>query len=143
MNERETIIKILHEYKTIVIVGLSRNSGKESYIVADYLKKNGYNIIPVNPYAVNILNEKCYKSLLDMPEDLQKKIEIVDIFRPSHEVKPILNQALQLKKKYGKPCAIWMQLGIINTEAAKQAREARIITIMNKCIKIEHQNLII
>lgn len=140
MNEKETIIKILHEYRTVAIVGLSRNSGKESYIVADYLKKNKYTIIPVNPYALNILNEKCYKSLLDIPEYLQKKIEIVVIFRLSSEIKPIINQALQLKNKYGTPCVIWMQLGIINIEAAKQAREAGIITIMNKCIKIEHQN---
>jgi hypothetical protein len=140
MNEKETIIKILHEYRTVAIVGLSRNSGKESYIVADYLKKNKYTIIPVNPYAFNILNEKCYKSLLDIPEYLQKKIEIVVIFRSSSEIKPIINQALKLKNKYGTPCVIWMQLGIINIEAAKQAREAGIITIMNKCIKIEHQN---
>jgi hypothetical protein len=140
MNEKETIIKILHEYRTVAIVGLSRNSGKESYIVADYLKKNKYTIIPVNPYALNILNEKCYKSLLDIPEYLQKKIEIVVIFRSSSEIKPIINQALKLKNKYGTPCVIWMQLGIINIEAAKQAREAGIITIMNKCIKIEHQN---
>jgi predicted CoA-binding protein len=86
------------------------------------------------------LNEKCYKSLLDIPEYLQKKIEIVVIFRSSSEIKPIINQALKLKNKYGTPCVIWMQLGIINIEAAKQAREAGIITIMNKCIKIEHQN---
>ena len=66
MNEKETIIKILHEYRMVAIVGLSRNSGKESYIVADYLKKNNYTIIPVNPYALNILDEKCYKSLLDL-----------------------------------------------------------------------------
>ena len=141
MNEQETIRKILEEYRTVAIVGLSRNLGKESYIVADYLKKNGFNIIPVNPYTNNILDEKCYKSLLDIPEDIQKKIEIVNIFRPSTEIIPIINQVLQLKNRYGKPCVIWMQLGIINTEAAKYAREARIITIMNKCIKIEHKNL--
>jgi predicted CoA-binding protein len=141
MNEKETIMKILQGYRTVAIVGLSRNSGKASYIVADYLKKNGYNIIPVNPYTNNILDEKCYKSLLDIPEDLQKKIEIVDIFRPSHETQPIIDQALQLKNKHDKPCVIWMQLGIINIEAAKRAREAGILTIMNKCMKIEHQNL--
>jgi len=141
MNEKETIMKILQRYRTVAIVGLSRNSGKASYIVADHLKINGYNIIPVNPYANNILDEKCYKSLLDIPEDLQKKIEIVDIFRPSHEIQPIIDQALQLKNKHDKPCVIWMQLGIINIEAAKRAREAGILTIMNKCMKIEHQNL--
>jgi predicted CoA-binding protein len=141
MNEKERIRTILQNYRTVAIVGLSRNSEKASYIVSDYLKNNGYTIIPVNPYANTILDEKCYKSLREMPEALQKKIEIVDIFRPSQEIQPIINQVLQIHNKYGTPYVIWMQLGIINTEAANEAQKVGMLTIMNKCMKIEHQNL--
>jgi len=122
----------------VAVVGLSRNSAKDSYQVAEYLKSNGYNIIPINPFADEVLDKKCYKSLLDMPEDLQKKIEIVDIFRPSQDVPPIVDQAIQLRKKHGKPYVIWMQLGIVNEEAAKRAVEAGFTVIMDKCMKIEH-----
>lgn len=138
MDETETIRNILEKYKTVAVVGASRDSKKDSYVVAGYLKSKGYDIIPINPFADEVLGKKCYKSLLDVPEDLQKKIEIVDIFRPSQDVPPIVDQAIQLRKKYGRPYVIWMQLGIINEEAAKRAAEAGFTVVMNKCMRIEH-----
>lgn len=120
---------------------MSRDSRKDSYIVAEYLKSKGFDVIPVNPFADKILGKKCYKSLLDVPEDLQKKIEIVDIFRPSQDVPPIVDQAIELRKKNGKPYVVWMQLGIINDEAAKRSAEAGFTVVMNKCMMIEHGRL--
>jgi len=131
----------LEKHKTVAIVGISRDSRKDSYIVAEYLKSKGYDIIPINPFADEILGKKCYKSLQDMPEDLQKKTEIVDVFRPSKDVPTIVDQAIELRKKNGKPDAIWMQLGIINEEAAKRAAEAGLTVVMNKCMMIEHGRL--
>jgi len=133
----EEIKSILEKYKTIAVVGLSTNPNNDSHRVAKYLKTKGYRIIPINPFADVILGEKCYKSLLDVPET----IEIVDIFRPAKDVPPIIDQAIELKKKLGNPRIIWMQLGIVNEEAAKQARDASLTVVMNKCMMAEHKRL--
>lgn len=134
-------VKLALKSKTIAIVGLSRNPNKDSYKVAHYLKENGYRIIPINPFANEILNEKCYKNLLEIPEEVQETIEVVDIFRPSQDVLPIVKQAIQLKQKHGKLRFIWMQLGIINNQAAELAEKAGLEVIMNKCMMVEHKKL--
>ena len=118
-------------------MGLSTNPAKDSHRVAKYLKTKGYRIIPINPFADEILGEKCYKSLLDVPET----IEIVDIFRPAKDVPPIIDQAIELKKKLGNPRVIWMQLEIVNEEAAKRARDAGLTVVMDKCTMVEHKRL--
>jgi len=133
----EEIKSILEKYKTIAVVGLSTNPNNDSHRVAKYLKTKGYRIIPINPFADVILGEKCYKSLLDVPET----IEIVDIFRPAKDVPPIIDQAIELKKKLGNPRIIWMQLGIVNEEAAKRAMDASLTVVMNKCMMAEHKRL--
>ncbi len=128
--------------KTVAIVGLSKNPKKDSYPVAEYLKKKGYRIIPVNPTATEILGERAYPSLLDIPAEIARSIEIVDIFRPSDQVEPIVDQALTLKERYkANPKAIWMQLGIENSEAAKKARRAGLSVVQNMCIAVEHRRL--
>lgn len=133
-------IKLVLKCKTIAIVGLSRDPNKDSYKVGEYLKKNGYRIIPINPFADEILGEKCFKSLLEAPEEVQKTIEVVDIFRPS-EVPQIVEQAVRLKQKHGNPLFIWMQLGIVNTQAAELAEKNGLTVIMNRCMMIEHKRL--
>ncbi len=133
--------EILTKYRTVAIVGLSRDPSKDSYRVAEYLKKHGFRIVPINPFTAEVLGEKSYKSLLDMPAEVQKTLEIVDIFRPSSDVPPIVKQAIQLKKLYDKPYVIWMQLGIINTQAADTARKAGLTVIMDKCMMQQHQHL--
>ena len=133
----EEIKSILEKYKTIAVVGLSTNPAKDSHRVAKYLKTKGYRIIPINPFADVILGEKCYKSLLDVPET----IEIVDIFRPANDVPPIIDQAIELKKKLGNPRVVWMQLGIANEEASKRARDASLTVVMDKCMMTEHKRL--
>ena len=135
------IKEILADYKTVAVVGLSREPGKDSHRVSAYLKQHGFHIIPVNPFADEILGEKSYKSLLDIPPEIQKTIEIVDVFRPSKDVPPIVEQAIKLKAAYGKPNVVWMQLGIVNEQAAEAARQAGLTVVMNRCMMIEHKRL--
>ena len=140
MNQSDTR-KILTKYRNVAIVGLSRDPSEDSYRVGEYLKKHGFHIVPINPSADEILGEKSYKSLLGMPTKVQKTIEVVDIFRPSEEVPPIVEQAIRLKKMYGRPYVVWMQLGIVNEQSAATARKAGITIIMNKCMMQEHNRL--
>jgi predicted CoA-binding protein len=134
---QEEIKSILTNYKTVAVVGLSRNPAKDSHRVAKYLQSAGYRVIPVNPFANEILGEKSYKNLLNVPET----IEIVDIFRPSEDVPTIVEEAIRLKNKIGTPKVIWMQLRIVNKEAAKQAREAGLTVVMDRCIMVEDRLL--
>jgi predicted CoA-binding protein len=138
---QKEIEEILTKYKTVAVVGLSREPEKESFRVSAYLKKHGFRIIPVNPFADEILGEKSYKSLLDIPPEIQKRIEIVDVFRPAKDVPPIVAQAIKLKQMFGKPYVVWMQLGIVNEEAAELAEKAGLTVVMDKCMMIEHRHL--
>ncbi len=140
---REEEIKSIFARKTIAVVGLSKDPEKHSHRVASYLKSQGYKIIPVNPTADEILGEKCYKGLLEIPEDIQKTIEIVDIFRPSEEVQPIAEQAVELKKKHKRLRAVWMQLGISNDKAAETAKKAGIEVVMDMCMMREHRRFVV
>jgi len=133
--------QILKKHKTVAVVGLSKNPEKDSHQVAQYLQEHGYIIIPVNPTTDRILGKKAYKSLLDIQPEKQKNIEIVDIFRPPEGVPSIVDQALQLKKQYGKPYVIWMQLGIVNQKAAEKAQKAGLTVVMNRCMMREHGHL--
>ncbi|MCW3995545.1 MAG: CoA-binding protein [Candidatus Bathyarchaeota archaeon] len=135
------IKQILSSYKTIAIVGLSKDPQKDSYRVGAYLQNHGYRIIPVNPTADEVLGEKSYKSLLEMPAEIQKTIDIVDIFRKSSDVLPIVQQAIELKARFGRPFVVWMQLGIVNEKAAEAALKAGLVVIMDKCLMVEHGSL--
>lgn len=138
----EDIVKeILTEYRTVAVVGLSGDPSRPSYVVAEYLKNHGFHVIPVNPFVDEILGEKSYKSLLEMPVEVQKTIEIVDVFRRAEEISPIVEQSIELKKLYGVPYVVWMQLGIVNEEAAKMAIRASLIVVMDKCMRQEFHRL--
>jgi predicted CoA-binding protein len=138
---KDDIPEILNKYRTIAVVGLSRDPSKDSFRVAKYLQTQGFRIVPVNPTAKEILGEKCYKSLEEISEDVQRTIEIVDVFRPAEEASAIVGQAIKMKERYDKPYVVWMQLGIINEQAAEVAREAGITVIMNRCMMQEHKKL--
>lgn len=125
----EEIKRILSENKTIAVVGLSPKWNRPSHFAAKYMKEHGYKIIPVNPGYDQILGEKCYKSLLDIPEP----VDIVDIFRRSKDVPPIVEDAIKIGAK-----VVWMQLTVVNEEAAQRAREAGLEVVMNRCVKIEY-----
>ena len=138
---KDDVKEILTKYKTVAVVGASRDPSKDSNRVAKYLQSRGFRIIPVNPTADEILGEKCYKNLLEMPADVQKTVEIVDLFRPSSDTPAIVEQAVKLKERYDKPYVVWMQLGIINEQAAEMARQAGITVVMNRCMMQEHRKL--
>jgi len=125
---REEIKEILEAAGNIAVVGLSDNPERTSHMVAKAMQDRGYRIIPVNPGKQEILGEKCYKSLLDIPEP----VHIVNVFRRAEEVVPYAEQAAQIKAN-----VFWLQLGIINEEAAKIASEAGVTVIMDRCIKVE------
>ncbi len=127
-----TIRRILKENKTIAVVGLSNNWNRPSRFAAKYMKGYGYKIIPVNPSSKEILGEICYPSLLDIPGS----VDIVDIFRRSEDVPPIVEDAITIGAK-----VVWMQLGVINEEAAEMARQAGLEVVMDRCVKIEHGRL--
>ncbi|MEE8355079.1 MAG: CoA-binding protein [Candidatus Bathyarchaeia archaeon] len=142
MISDEGIRGILKRHTTVAVVGLSRNPSKASYEVAEYLQSRGYRIVPINPGADEILGEKSYGSLLELPEELKRSVEIVDLFRPSEAVPPFVDDAIKLREEFGAPEVIWMQLGIVNEEAAEMARGAGMTVIMDRCMKVEHRRLL-
>jgi predicted CoA-binding protein len=124
--------RILKDYRTIAVVGLSPKPTRPSHIVASYLKENGYKIIPVNPRAGEILGEISYPDLSSIPE----LVEVVDVFRRSNELPAIVEEAISVGAK-----ALWMQEGVINAEAAERAREAGLLVVMDRCMRKEHRKL--
>lgn len=126
----DPILEILKKYKTIAVVGLSSDSRRPSYEVTEYMQRAGYRIIPVNPNETEVLSEKSYARLEDVPE----KIEIVDVFRRPEEVPPVAESAIRVGAK-----VLWMQLGIENAEAAERAKAAGLIVVEDACIFVEHR----
>lgn len=136
-SDHTILRKILSRYRNVAVVGLSGDASKPSYVVAEYLKNHGFHIFPVNPFVAEVLGEKSFKSLLEMPLEIQKSVEIVDIFRRAEDVLPIVEQAVQMRKAHGVLQVVWMQLGIINEQAAELARKAGLTVVMNRCMRIE------
>ncbi len=125
-------IETILNYKNIAVVGISDNPERPSYDVASFLEKHGYNIIPINPSLAEWKGRKSYPDLKSIPE----KVDVVDIFRRPEAVPPIVDEAIAIKAK-----AVWMQLGIVNEEAAAKARAAGLEVVMDKCMKIEYNRL--
>jgi len=131
----EDIKKILSNFKIVAIVGISPKEDRPSYIVAFYLKSKGYRIIPVRPDGEEILGEKVYRSLTDIPKEI--RVEVVDIFRRSEDVPPIVEEAIQRGAK-----VVWMQEGVIHKEAEEKAEKAGLKVVMDRCMKKDHQRLL-
>jgi predicted CoA-binding protein len=128
-----TIEKLLRESKTIAVVGLSSNPLRPSHGVADYMQRAGYRIIPVNPRETEVLGEKAYARLTDIPEP----VDLVNIFRRPNLVGSVVEEAIAKGAK-----GIWMQLGIVNEEAAECAQQAGLDIVMDRCIMVEHRRLV-
>jgi predicted CoA-binding protein len=126
----DAILNILKKYKTIAVVGLSSNPMRPSFGVTEYMQAAGYRIIPVNPNEREVLGEKSYARLEDVPE----KIEIVNVFRRAEEVPPVVESAIRIGAN-----VVWMQQGIENEEAAEKARAAGLVVIEDACILVEHK----
>lgn len=133
MNDDNEMKEILLSARTIAIVGVSSNPEKDSYWIASYLKEMGYRIIPVNPTAEEILGEKVYPSLSEIPD----KVDIVQVFRKPEDVPPVVEEAIKIGAK-----VVWMQEGISHEEAAQQARAAGLQVVMDACMRVTHRRLI-
>ncbi len=127
-----TLRRILKQTRTLAIVGLSANWYRPSFFAAKYMQEHGYRIIPVNPAYDEVLGEKCYPSLKEIPE----QIDMVDCFRKSEDIEPIAKQAIEIGAK-----VLWMQLGVMNENAARMARDAGLEVVQDRCVKIEHGRL--
>jgi predicted CoA-binding protein len=138
---QDQIREILRKAKTIAVVGLSKKPEKDSCRVSAYLQQHGYRIIPVNPFVDEVLGEKSYKSLLDIPVEIQKTIDMVDIFRKPENIPPVVEQVIALKAMFGRVFVVWLQLGILNEQAAEAARKVGLVVVMDKCLMVEHQHL--
>ena len=132
MSDIVTLRRILHENRTIAVVGLSADWFRPSYFAAKYMQEHGYRIVPVNPKYPEILGEKCYASL----EDIPFKVDIVDVFRKTADVLPIAEEAVAI----GARC-LWQQIGVINEEAQALALRNGLDSVVDRCVKIEHARL--
>ena len=129
-NDTDRITELLQQAKTIAVVGLSNSPMRISYDVSEYMQRQGYRIIPVNPTIGNALGEKSYPALSEVPG----KIDIVNVFRRSIFVPEIVDEVIRLKLP-----ALWLQEGVVHEEAAEKARQAGIFVVMDRCILKEHR----
>ena len=132
INDDAGLRRILENHKVIAMVGLSPKEDRPSNIVARYLMAHGYTVIPVNPGQSEILGQRCYTSLKEIPV----KVDMVDVFRNSADVPPIAADAIAIGAR-----SLWLQLGIVNQEAAEKAAAAGLDVVMDRCPKIEHGRL--
>jgi hypothetical protein len=137
---------ILEKHRVIAVIGCSRDPQKPAHFVPAYLKEKGYTIVPVNPTASEILGEKAYPSLMDVPQPVADKVETVNVFRPREEAEQFVRQAIEFKQKLApKLRVVWLQEGIFlkleEAGAAEAAKQAGLILVENKCMKKEYERL--
>jgi predicted CoA-binding protein len=130
-GKRDEIARILAEARTVAVVGLSPREQRDSHRVALYLQQHGYRIVPVNPNVSEVLGEKSYPTLGSIPPDI--RIDVVDVFRRPFAVRETVEQAIAR----GVP-VVWLQLGVIDEEAAERARRAGLTVVSDRCMKVEH-----
>lgn len=133
IENEDTIASILKKSKSIAVVGASPKPWRDSGSIAQYLMHKGYDVYPVNPNYSEVLGRKCYPDL----KSVGVKIDIVDIFRNPEDVGPIIDEAIAVKAR-----AIWMQLGVVNANAAEKAERSGLMVVMDRCIAVEHSRLI-
>ncbi|WP_049987967.1 CoA-binding protein [Halobellus rufus] len=125
--------------ETVAVVGCSTTAGKAAHDIPAYLQRNGYRIVPVNPFADEILGETAYDSLADVPDEIE--IDVVDVFRPSEEAGDIVDAAIERHEAVGDVRSVWLQLGITDDAAGERAEEAGLDFVQDKCMKVEHARL--
>jgi len=127
-----TLRRILRDCRTIAVVGLSSEWHRPSYFAAKYMQQHGYRIVPVNPRYEEVLGERCYASLADIPH----AVDLVDVFRRTQDVLPIARQAIEIGAK-----CLWQQIGVKSLEADRLASAAGMASVLDRCVKIEHARL--
>ncbi len=133
--------EVLKRYKVIAVVGASKNPDKDANTVPTYLMEHGYTVIPVNPTADTIHGLKVYPSLADLPADMARTVDVVDVFRPSEELPGIARQVILMKQKTSRPFVFWAQQGLVNDEAKVMLGDAHIDYVMDACLRTEHKIL--
>jgi uncharacterized protein len=128
-QDPSAIQRVLNTARTIAVVGLSGNELRASYFVGYYLKRHGYQVIPVNPRETEILGEPCFPSLLDVPVP----VDVVNVFRAPDALPGIARDAVKIQAD-----ALWCQFGVVNTEGARIAEDGGVTVIMDRCLKVEH-----
>ena len=131
-NDISTLRQILRECRSIAVVGLSAEWHRPSYFAANYMQQHGYRIVPVNPRYSEVLGERCYASLADIPHP----VDMVDVFRRTEDVLPIAEQAIAI----GARC-LWQQIGVKSLAADALARQAGLVSVYDRCVKIEHARI--
>lgn len=132
IDDVDGLRRLLAETRTIAVVGLSANWHRPSYFAAQYMLERGYRIIPVNPAYTEVLGQRCYPSLREVPEP----VDMVDCFRRSEEIPAIVEEAIAIGAR-----SVWMQLGVINEAAVQRAEAAGLAVVMDRCVKIEYARL--
>ena len=132
MDDIDTLRRILSQSRVIAVVGLSADWFRPSYFAAKYMQEHGYTVIPVNPRYPEVLGQKCYRSLREIPG----KVDLVDCFRKTEDIPPIAEDAIAIGAK-----VLWQQLGVNNEAAAAKARAAGLDAVTDRCVKIEHGRL--
>ena len=123
---------------TVAVIGCSSTRGKAAHDIPAYLQRHGYDVIPVNPYADEVLGREAYDSLEDVEED----VELVEVFRPSEEVDDIVDEVLARKEDRGDVRGVWLQRGITHDDALERAEDAGLATTQDHCMKVEHRRLL-
>ena len=131
-DDISTLRRILHDCRTIAVVGLSAEWNRPSHFAATYMQQHGYRIVPVNPRYEQVLGERCYPSLGAIPHP----VDMVDVFRRSEDVLPIARDAVAIGAK-----CLWQQIGVKNLDAERLAADAGLATVIDRCVKIEHARL--
>ena len=135
-DDINSLRRILKECRVLAIVGLSANWHRPSHFAAKYMLEHGYRVIPVNPQYREVLGQKCYASLRDIPRSVVGQVDLVDVFRKTADVMPVAEDAIAIGAR-----VLWQQLGVRNEEAAARARAAGLESVMDRCVKIEHGRL--
>jgi len=132
-------MEVLKRYRVVAVVGASRNPEKDAYTVPEYLKGHGFKIIPINPEADRILGERAYPSLLEIPADLAKEVQVVDVFRPSEELPRVAEQLVVFSRRFSVSPVFWAQLGLESEEAKEILSAHGIRYVMNACMRATYR----
>jgi uncharacterized protein len=132
-------VEVLAKCKTIAVVGASRSPEKEAHTVPRYLKDRGYRIVPINPTAVEIMGERVYPSLLELPDEVARVVDVVEVFRPSEELAQVAAQVVEIKRRYGRAPVFWAQQGLKSEEAKRILDREGIPYLMDACMRTVHQ----
>jgi uncharacterized protein len=135
-DDINTLRRILKECRVLAVVGLSAQWHRPSHFAAKYMLEHGYRVIPVNPQYPEVLGQKCYASLRDIPRSIAAQVDLVDVFRKTADVLPVARDAIAIGAR-----VFWQQLGVKNEEADALARSKGLETVMDRCVKIEHGRL--